>query len=204
VIALCAVALSAVLLLPDVCSAQRFGRGGRFFGGGRGNYSRGYPYTYGGYGWSGPYGGATFGGYFELMPGTTYPFNTQPYTYTSPIVGGNVVSSQSAYPPDGRNQGTIDRTRALIDVHVPPNAQVFFDNSPTQQRGSERRFMTPPLDPNSKYTYNVEARWTDQDGQEQRENRTVRLTPGETTDVNFTAPQNTQNPNESRQQPRQE
>lgn len=224
-LALCAVALCAVLLLPDVSSAQFFGRGGRGFGAGIGNYG-GYGWggnyggwgnyggyglgNYGGYGWGQPYyGGMGYGwsspGYFSspsyggnyggmyVSPG--YYSNPQPYNYSSPIVSGNyggmAISSQSAYPPSGQQGMMMDQNRAFIDVHVPPNAQVMFDNSPTQQQGPERRFMTPPLEPNSHYTYNVTAKWTDQNGQEKRESRTVRLTPGQTTHVNFTAQDNT-------------
>jgi len=220
-IALCAVALSAVLLLPDVSSAQLFGRGGRAFGGignyggwggNYGGYGWGNPY-YGGYGsapgyWSSPYYGGTWGGNY-VMPGYTYG-NPQPYNYSSPIFSGTnfgntAVSSQSAYPPDGRSQMSMDRTRALINVHVPPDAQVFFDNSPTQQRGAERRFVTPQLDPNSRYSYNISAQWME-NGRERRESRTVRLTPGQTAEVNFLNPQNTDGVQQNQgqqQQPRQ-
>lgn len=204
-IALCAVALSAVLLLPEVSSAQFFGRGGRGFGGiGIGNYGGGWGNyggwggNYGGFGYSAPgywggnpyYGGTWSGNY--VTPGNWY-YNPQPYNYSSPMFYGNygaTVSTQSAYPPDGRSQMPVDRNRAMIDVHVPSNAQVMFDGSPTQQQGPERRFMTPPLDPNSQYTYEVTAKWTDQNGQERRESRTVRLTPGQTSQVNFMTPQN--------------
>jgi len=215
-LALCAAALSAVLLLPDVSSAQ-FGRGGRGAGGiGIGNYGgRGGNYggwggnyggwgnygygNYGGYGWSSPgywnsspYYGGSYGGTY-VTPGNWY-YNPQPYNYSSPMFNGtygnSTVSTESAYPPSGRSQVAVDRNRALIDVHVPPNAQVLFDNSPTQQQGPERRFMTPPLEPNSQYTYEVTAKWMDQNGKERRESRTVRLTPGQTIDVNFVTPQN--------------
>jgi uncharacterized protein (TIGR03000 family) len=220
-IALCAVAVSALLLLPDVSSAQFFGRGGRGYGGyrgwggaygGWGNYGYGNPY-YTGYGysspgyWSSPYYGGTWGGTY-VTPGN-WNYNPQPYNYSTPTFNGgysNTVSTQSAYPPDGRSQMPAERNRALIDVHVPPNAQVSFDGSPTQQQGAERHFMTPPLDPNSQYTYNVTAKWMDQTGKERRDSRTVRLTPGQRTEVNFLTPQNNsdQNLEETRQPLRQQ
>jgi uncharacterized protein (TIGR03000 family) len=201
--ALSAVALSALLLLPDVSSAQIFGRGGRMFGGGWGNYGNwggyggygGYnPGYMGTYGWSQPmYGGSPYyGTYGNTYVSPGFYANQQPYNFSSPIFNGTVYpnnmasSTQSLYPPDGRMMqgGMQDNTRAYIDVHVPANAQVLFDNSPTQQRGSERRFVTPQLDPNSHYTYKVTAQWME-NGQERRESRTVRLTPGQTSEVNF-------------------
>jgi uncharacterized protein (TIGR03000 family) len=210
----------ALLLLPDVSSAQLFGRGGRMYGGGWGNYGNWGGYSgYGGYynpgymgtyGWSQPMYGSpyygTLGGNTYVSPG--FYASQQPYNYSSPIFNGTVYpnnmasSTQSLYPPDGRTMqgGMTDNTRAYIDVHVPPNAQVLFDNSPTQQRGQERRFVTPPLDPNSHYTYNVTAKWME-NGQERRENKTVRLTPGQTSEVNFLTNQG-QGRDGERQQPR--
>jgi len=192
-LALTVVALSVVLLLPEVSSAQLFGRG-RMYGG------------YGGYGY---YGNPYYGGYYSpYYGGYVMPdmyANPQPYNFSSPIVTGGyyypgmVSSSQSLYPPDGRMQGgmLMDNTRALIDVRVPANARVLFDNSPTQQQGTNRRFVTPPLEPNNQYVYKITAEWTE-NGQQRHEDRTVRLTPGQTSQVNFLSGQQ-QNTNEPRQ-----
>lgn len=213
-IALCAAALSTVLLLPDVSSAQfrGFGGGGRMYGGGYGGW--GNPYSSGAYGWSAPnYGGNPYYGTWDgnyVMPGNTYT-NPQPYNYSSPIFNGTyypgdmTVSNQSLYPPDGRSQMMMEQNRAYIDVRVPPNARVMFDDSPTQQQGPDRRFMTPPLEPNGQYTYKVTAQWM-QNGKEHRESRVVRLTPGQSTQVNFLNSQNSDGVQQQRfeQQPRQD
>ncbi len=222
-IALCAAALSAVLLLPDVSSAQFRGLGGGLLGGGLGNYGGlntggwyggwgGYPGNYAA-GWGGNYG--NWGGNY-IMPG--YGYNTysnpQPYNYSSPIFYGNyypgtVGVSQSYYPPMGQMQGATSANRAFIDVRVPANAQVFFDGSPTQQRGMERQFMTPPLERGSHYTYRVKAQWM-QDGKKREATKTVQLTPGQTSNVNFLEPQNAheaqtgQQQSQQRQQPQQQ
>jgi uncharacterized protein (TIGR03000 family) len=73
-----------------------------------------------------------------------------------------------------------------IRVYVPATAQVFFDNAPTSQTGAERLFVTPPLDMSQPYSYTITARWT-QNGQDIRHTHTVRLVPGQTVNVDFTA-----------------
>jgi uncharacterized protein (TIGR03000 family) len=57
-----------------------------------------------------------------------------------------------------------DPDSALLIAHVPENALIWFDGEPTRQRGSLRRFLTPPLKPGTKYTYTVRIQWSE-DGQ---------------------------------------
>jgi uncharacterized protein (TIGR03000 family) len=109
---------------------------------------------------------------------------------------------QSFYPPDGavKNQG--DNTRAFVQIRVAPDAQVFFDDQATQQKGPDRMFVTPPLqdnDPNHPYQYKIRARWTE-NGQSREETRTVRLTPGRTANVDFFTQANEQQNQQQNQQ----
>jgi uncharacterized protein (TIGR03000 family) len=75
---------------------------------------------------------------------------------------------------------------AVIHVHVPADAQVSFEGTPTRQTGSDRLFLSPPLDPAQTYTYDISARWL-QDGKERREERTVSVRAGHTVNVDFGA-----------------
>ena len=185
-LALPALALACMLCLPEASYAQRRGGGGGYGGGGGwyggrsgpsisigiGGYPSGYGYGYG-RGW---YGGSYYGGRY-LYDNSYY---VQPsYIDASP-------SYQSFYPPTGAIQNSTDASRAMVRVRVPANAQVFFDDSPTTQTGPDRTFMTGPLEPGT-YSYNISARWME-NGKERRENRSVRVTPGQTADVNFMGP----------------
>jgi uncharacterized protein (TIGR03000 family) len=79
-----------------------------------------------------------------------------------------------------------------VHVRVPPAAQVLFDNAPTQQKGPDRVFVTPPLDGSRGGSYQVTARWT-QNGAPINVTRMVPVMPGRTVDVDFTsAPVNSQ------------
>jgi uncharacterized protein (TIGR03000 family) len=76
-------------------------------------------------------------------------------------------------------------TLGRILVRVPPDADVLFDGNATQQKGADRMFETPSLDPNKSYSYDVTAQWKDQNGQQHKEKRTVQPMPGRTVVVNF-------------------
>ena len=67
------------------------------------------------------------------------------------------------------------------------NAQVLFDGAPTHQLGTDRTFESPPLTPGQTYQYNIESRWTE-NGQKVDQKRTVTVTAGQTSVVDFTAP----------------
>jgi uncharacterized protein (TIGR03000 family) len=168
-----------------------FGHGGGGFGHhgfGGGGFGRGFGYGLGGFGLGGyglyglgygGYGYGGYGGYGYSGLGYGYGGYNAPY-YSMPYYSANVPTTgyQSFYP-------AVDNTRAYIRVHVPADAQVSFDNSPTTEKGTERLFLSPPLEPYAKgYTYQVTARWT-QNGKEQSAEQTVRVMPGETSDVNF-------------------
>ena len=67
------------------------------------------------------------------------------------------------------------------------DAQVFFNGVLTQQQGTERAFVSPPLAPGKSYQYQIEARWTE-NGQTVDQTRSVPVTAGQAAVVDFTAP----------------
>jgi len=187
-----------------------YGLGSNLTGGGigYGNYgygNYGYGSGYGGWGYGTGYGWGSPGYYGGNYYGSAYPSNA--YTWAGqPATSGWAGSSyQSFYPPTyGAQQGSAygqqqygqqqfnDGTRATIRVHVRPDAQVMFGGNPTQQMGPERVFITPPLEGNSNYSYQVTAKWRDQNGREETKSRTVRFSAGRTVDVDFMSTQNQQ------------
>jgi uncharacterized protein (TIGR03000 family) len=62
---------------------------------------------------------------------------------------------RSFYP-----QAEADRA-AVIDLRLSnPAAQVFFDDRATTQQGTVRQYVTPPLEADKEYTYQVRIRWS--------------------------------------------
>jgi uncharacterized protein (TIGR03000 family) len=76
---------------------------------------------------------------------------------------------------------------AQITVVVPADAEVFFDGDPTQQRGTERYFVSPPLEIGRTYRYVILARWA-QGGKTIEQTRKVPVTGGATVRVDFLRP----------------
>jgi uncharacterized protein (TIGR03000 family) len=81
---------------------------------------------------------------------------------------------------------------AYIRVRVPANAELWINNDKRAQRGTIREFVTPALDPDSIYVYNVKARWTDEGGIEVQKTLRVRTIAGTRVTVNFVRPPESQ------------
>src|SRR5262249_40110747 len=77
--------------------------------------------------------------------------------------------------------------KAEITIVVPADAEIFFDGSPTTRKGTERLFVTPPLEVGGKYHYEIQARWK-KDGKPVEETRKVPVTGGARVRVVFLAP----------------
>lgn len=77
------------------------------------------------------------------------------------------------------------RTSALLSVKVPTDAKVFVNDGPTTSAGVDREYISRDLEPGARYSYNVRAEFV-RDGKPVTEEKTVRLTAGQTVSLNFT------------------
>ena len=179
-------ATASLLFAPVTAEAQRRGWGSRGGGvrvevgvGSRGYYDRGF-YGRGYYG-SGYYGPSYYGGrgsyyypryYSSWVPDYSYRNYYQPYSM--------VETEYSNVPP------VQEANTAQVIVHVPAaDAEVWFSGTQTAQSGLERSFVTPPLNFDSSYSYEIRARWRASNGQTIDHTRTVRFQAGQTVHVDF-------------------
>jgi uncharacterized protein (TIGR03000 family) len=79
-------------------------------------------------------------------------------------------------------------SRARIRLHVPADAEVWFDGVKTRQTGAERSFHSPPLAPGVTYAYEVEARWK-KDGKTARRQRHIVVHAGDTLRIDLVPPE---------------
>jgi len=177
----CILSLVAVGLLASASDvfAQRVrvgvGRGGVSVGVGSGYYGSGY--------YGSPYYGGR--GYYYGAPsyyGNRYIYS--PYSYVAPTYyypdAVTVVPSTEI-----RQSSYADANSATITVRVPnAEAQVWFDDTLTNQRGMERVFHTPALQQGG--TYTIKARWTE-NGRTMDQQRQVQFQPGQSVMVTFQA-----------------
>ncbi len=133
----------------------------------------GYGYTWIGWGWAAPYASYGYG---------------SPYHPTGSTTSGGITSDlRTAFysaPVDPGNG-------ALVDVHVPAHARVFFDGAATQSPGPYRRFASPPLAPDRSYNYEIRAAWT-QDGGTVERTHQVEVRRGQRANIDFLAKSGTE------------
>jgi uncharacterized protein (TIGR03000 family) len=84
-------------------------------------------------------------------------------------------------------QRATERPNAEITVIVPASAEIFFDGSPTTTRGTERLYLTPPLESGKNYHYEVVARWV-VDGKPVEQTRRIPVKAGARVRVDFLTP----------------
>ena len=77
---------------------------------------------------------------------------------------------------------------AYIRVRVPANAELWMNKEKRTQTGTVREFVTPALDPDHIYVYNVKARWTEEGGISVEKTLRVRTISGTRVTVNFARP----------------
>jgi uncharacterized protein (TIGR03000 family) len=117
-----------------------------------------------------------------VMAGPAYVYGSD--ASTAMVVGSvggtpNVQTRRSFYSPAEMGD------RASIEVLLPDaSAQVRFDDSKTEETGTDRLYTSPALNPGKTYTYTVKAQWTDK-GEEVTRTADVRVQAGRVTLVDF-------------------
>jgi uncharacterized protein (TIGR03000 family) len=169
------------------------------------NYYRPYwaPYAYGR--WYGYYPSAGYpGGYYALYPGGYYgSYWTNPgyqgyenqygttgsqYGSTGFYSGAYPSGYQSFYSSTGTNNQMRLNNEVLLHVSVPrSDARVWVENQATQQMGTNRMFVSPPLEKRQRYHYTIRATWME-NGKEVSREKKVDVEPGREFTVNFSPP----------------
>jgi uncharacterized protein (TIGR03000 family) len=166
-----------------------WGHRGYYGGGwGRGYYGGFYPGWYGLGLWDYPYYSYGYGDYPSYPYGVwnypNYGYSDSSYDANEsvPSMGAGIASQYGTYAPPASTDDT-----AHVTVRVSADAQVWFENRPTTQRGAVREYQSPQLTPGKDYTYNIRARWQ-QDGRAIEQTRHVDVHAGSQVTVDFTAP----------------
>jgi len=78
-------------------------------------------------------------------------------------------------------------TSATVNVLLPASAVLAFQGIRMAERGSLRRFVTPPLVPGEDYAYDIHASWIE-NGREIIKDRQLPIKAGDRLTVNLVAP----------------
>ena len=85
--------------------------------------------------------------------------------------------------PDARYR-TRQENQATIAVNLPEGARLTFDDEPTVSTGSDRLFITPPLERGKDFHYTLEAKLT-RDGKTETTSKQITVRAGEQTRVDL-------------------
>ncbi|HJT78393.1 MAG TPA: TIGR03000 domain-containing protein [Gemmataceae bacterium] len=179
-------------------------------------YARyGYPgYGYGGY-MAGNYyyGPSTIGAYSPVvevpssvfMTSINYPgqyglitMGVPAYRYVTRPDGFNYYGIPSAVVQSPRDvtitpvvpagaAALTAKEPAHLNVQLPSEASLWIQGQEMNETGGFREFVSPPLTPGQRYTYEVQARWNE-NGKAVTQTRTVPIRAGQRVDVDFTNP----------------
>jgi uncharacterized protein (TIGR03000 family) len=110
----------------------------------------------------------------------------------SNLLFGTLVSSAVLFTPADAAQAQCPYgtgTRAQVRVVVPsPEAKVWIEDTLTRQKGTDRVFVSPPLEQGPTYAYTVKTSWLER-GREVTLEKPVKVRPGQESLVDFTVPE---------------
>lgn len=109
------------------------------------------------------------------------------------VVQTPVAQAPSVAPPRMRRErytaSIADDTRAVVEIRVPnPAAGVWVEDQYIEGFGRVRRYTSPPLARNGRYTYRVRVAWND-GGKIRSETREIVVQPGAVATVSFESEQ---------------
>jgi uncharacterized protein (TIGR03000 family) len=178
-----------------------YGDGGGYVGAGRGYGGWGYggyygsPY-YSGWGnrWYGDTSWPSYYGYSGswYYPQTGFSYGTPSY-YAAELPPSFAPDyySENFSQPTMANNGMMygagapeNANAAFVTVRVPPDANIWFENYQSHQKGLVRNFISPPLNPGQQYVYDIKAEWM-QNGKKVDQVRHVTVWAGGQTNVEF-------------------
>ena len=95
------------------------------------------------------------------VPGMPYPMSYRPFVPTpaQPYPSWYVPGQNTPMPFPNTTADNAELSEGIIHVFVPnADAEVFLNGQKMRGSGKDRRFVTPPLEPNRTYQYFVTAR----------------------------------------------
>lgn len=127
-------------------------------------------------------------GYNYNQPNAGYMVNpgAQPAPGSSGATGGMGIYTNPQYSgvASGDPHPHTPGLAAHVEIKLPANAELWFDGNKMTQTGPERRFMTPPLELNHVYSYDVQAKWTE-NGKEVSKSQKLLIRAGQQVAVSF-------------------
>jgi uncharacterized protein (TIGR03000 family) len=104
--------------------------------------------------------------------------------------GGTTPSGAPANLPDvpPAKKTSLPKNAARLQLVVPENAEVLIDDHKTTRTGAVRQFVSPPLDPEKSFTYQITIRYRDANGTTLDGKHSIRVRANDQLRMDFTSP----------------
>ncbi len=150
------------------------------YGGGYGASFNYGPYYETGFGYS--YSGTCYGTYYgPYLKDPIYSKPIGPIPRTPPMIP---VEEVLPAPKVEENKQSSTQNNARIFVEIPENATLFIDGKVTKVEGDFRTFITPDLEPNKTYSYQLQVEF-ERNGVKIVELKKIILKSGDRISVSF-------------------
>ncbi len=118
----------------------------------------------------------------QLIPPTTLPMGdgTTPYAQPAPAISEFTPKNQLPLP----GGAAATPNRATVIVKLPADARLYAEGKPLRLTSAERAFVTPELPQGRDYNYTFRVEY-DREGRTVTDARTVAVTPGKVSNVEF-------------------
>jgi uncharacterized protein (TIGR03000 family) len=133
---------------------------------------------------------------FRSYPSNYYPtYQTmvpQSWSYYSPVSPRNYYFDPTigAYYGSTGAEDYYDssgKRPIRVNLRVPSDAKIWFDGSQTNQTGTIRSFVSPPVDVGPEYAYQIQVQWK-QDGKDIAQTRQINVHGGDVINLTVGSP----------------
>jgi len=100
-----------------------------------------------------------------------------------------ITLDRGTLPPSQPGEENVAHLRVVLPSK---DAQLWVNDTHMKKKGIKRSFVSPFLTPGKRFIYDLQIRWTDRDGQEREESRSVMVRAGSQEIVDFTRPETSQ------------
>lgn len=104
--------------------------------------------------------------------------------YYSPAVASPAESTYESGYYGTRPEFVVPANAALIEVAVPANAEIWFSGEKTKSTGDFRSFVTPTLEKDRNFAYEVRVRWME-NGKVKEKVERLPVRPGDRLNLRF-------------------
>ena len=123
--------------------------------------------------------------------------------YVQPAPAAPAVASPGILPRDtvtplsyyGSTDALSAPASTSITLRVPENAEVWIQGKKMDEKGTERRFNLPTLDPIATYDYDIRVAWTTDNGRKMSDTAHLNMRAGDQQSITYVAALSTKKAN---------